>query len=141
MKMAKKNKKSKSRKSAKSEKRIKSKAKKPIKKKLITPLYKKQKSSESGFLIAVLAILIILFFVSSFYNKYKMNSEANSIINKIVVGDEIDEQALSKFMNTDYNKLKKELGITRDFIIHFEDENENSIQINGMYGFGYEQSP
>ena len=130
--MAKK-KKSKSRKSKK--------AGKSIKKKPIAPIYKKQKSSETRFLIAVLAILIILFFVSSFYNEYKMNSEANSIINKIVVGDEIDEQALNSFMNTDYNKLKKELGITKDFIVHFEDENENPIQINGMYWFGYEQSP
>ena len=127
--MAKKNKKSKSRKITKAKKV-----------KLIAPLYKKQKSSEARFLIAVLAILIILFFVSSFYNKYKMNSEAEKVIDSFVVGDEIDEQALSKFMNTDYNKLKKELGITKDFIVHFEDENENPIQINGMYWFGYEQS-
>jgi len=42
-------------------------------------------------------------------------------------------------MSTDYNELKKELGITKDFIIHFEDENENPIEINGMYGFGYEK--
>jgi len=120
----------------KAKKKIKVKA---VKKRLIAPPPKKQKSSEAKFLIAVLAILIILFFASSFYNKYKINSEANTIINKIVVGDEIDEQALNKFMSTDYNELKKELGITKDFIIHFEDENENPIQINGMYWFGYEE--
>ena len=42
-------------------------------------------------------------------------------------------------MSKDYDELKKELGITKDFIIHFEDENENHIQINGMYEFGFEQ--
>jgi len=133
MKMAKK----KNQKKKKIMKSIKSRAK-PIKK-LIAPLYKKPKSSETRFLIAVLAILIIIFFASSFYNRYKINSEAEKIIDSFVVGDEIDEQALNSFMSTDYNELKKELGITKDFIIHFEDENENPIEINGMYGFGYEE--
>jgi len=122
-------------KSAKANKKVRA---KPIKK-LIAPLYKKPKSSETRFLIAVLAILIIIFFASSFYNRYKINSEAEKIIDSFVVGDEIDEQALNSFMSTDYNELKKELGITKDFIIHFEDENENPIEINGMYGFGYEE--
>ena len=112
---------------------------KPIKKKLVAPHPKKQKTSEARFFIAVILVLIILFFVSSFYNKYKMNSEAEKIIDSFVVGDEIDEQALNSFMNKDYSELKKELGITKDFIVHFEDENENPIQINGMYSFGYEK--
>ena len=135
MKMAKK----KNQKKKKIMKSIKSRAK-PIKK-LIAPLYKKPKSSETNFFIAVLIVLVILFFASSFYNRYKINSEAEKIIDSFVVGDEIDEQALNSFMSTDYNELKKELGITKDFIVHFEDENENPIQINGMYWFGFEQSP
>ena len=122
-------------KSAKANKKVRA---KPIKK-LIAPLYKKPKSSETNFFIAVLIVLVILFFASSFYNRYKINSEAEKIIDSFVVGDEIDEQALNSFMSTDYNELKKELGITKDFIIHFEDENENPIEINGMYGFGYEE--
>ena len=69
-----------------------------------------------------------------------MNSEAEIIINKLIVGDELNEQALNNFMNKDYKELKKELGLTKNFIVHFEDENENPIQINGMYGFGFEQS-
>ncbi len=130
--MAKKNKKRKTRKSTKT--------RKSIKKKLIAPLYKKQKSSEARFLIAVLVILIIIFFVSAFYNRYKINSEANSIINKILVGDEVDEQALTSFMNKDYNELKKELGITKNFLIHFEDEDETIIPVEGMYCFGFEEA-
>ena len=133
--MAKKNK---TMKSTKAKKSIKSRAK-SLKKELIAPPYKKPKTSETRFFIAVLAILIILFFASSFYNKYKMNSEAEKIIDSLVVGDELNEQALNKFMSTDYNELKKELGLTKDFIVHFEDENENPLQINGMYGFGYEK--
>ena len=125
-------------KSTKAKKSIKSRAK-SLKKELIAPPYKKPKTSETRFFIAVLAILIILFFASSFYNKYKMNSEAEKIIDSLVVGDELNEQALNKFMSTDYNELKKELGLTKDFIVHFEDENENPLQINGMYGFGYEK--
>jgi len=120
-------------------KRIKLKAK-SLKNKLIAPAYKKQKSSEARFLIAVLAILIIIFFISSFYNRYKMNSEAQIIINKIVVGDEVDEQALNNLMSKDYNELKKELGITKDFIVYFEDENSNLIEINGMHCFGFEEA-
>ena len=112
---------------------------KPIKK-LIAPPFKKPKSSEAGFFIVILVVLIILFFASSFYNRYKMNSEAEIIINKLIVGDELNEQALNNFMNKDYKELKKELGLTKNFIVHFEDENENPIQINGMYGFGFEQS-
>jgi len=123
---------------AKKKKRIK--AKKSIKNKLIAPIYKKQKSSEAKFLIAVLAILIIIFFVSTFYNRYKMNSEAEKIIDSIVVGDEVDEQALNNLMSKDYNELKKELGITKDFIIHFEDEDKTVIPIEGMYCFGFEEA-
>ena len=121
-------------------KKKRTKAKKSIKNKLIAPIYKKQKSSEAKFLIAVLAILIIIFFVSTFYNRYKMNSEAEKIINKIVVGDEVDEQALNNLMSKDYNELKKELGITKDFIVYFEDENSNLIEINGMHCFGFEEA-
>ena len=123
---------------AKKKKRIK--AKKSIKNKLIAPIYKKQKSSEAKFLIAVLAILIIIFFVSTFYNRYKMNSEAEKIIDSIVVGDEVDEQALNRLMSKDYNELKKELGITKNFIVYFEDENSNPIEINGMHCFGFEEA-
>ena len=112
---------------------------KSLRKKLIAPIYKKPKTIETKFFMAVLLVLIILFFVSSFYNKYKMNSEAEKIIDSLVVGDELNEHALNRFMSTDYNELKKELGITKDFTIHFEDENENPIQINGMYGFGYKK--
>jgi len=122
-------------KSAKTNKKVRA---KPIKK-LIAPLYKKPKSSDSKFFIAVIAVLIILFFASSFYNRYKINSEAEKIIDSFVVGDNVDEQALNRFMSKDYDELKKELGITKDFIVHFEDENENPIEINGMYGFGYEK--
>jgi len=113
---------------------------KPLKKKLIAPPYKKPKTSETKFLMIILAVLVILFLVSTFYNRYKLNLEAEKIINPLVVGKEIDEQALNKFMNTDYNELKEELGITKDFIVHFEDKDGNPIQINGMYGFGYKQS-
>jgi len=116
------------------------KAKKSPEKKLIVPPYRKQKTSESKFLIAILIVLIILFFASSFYNKYKIRSDANAIINRIVVGDEVDEQALNRLMSKDYNELKKELGITKDFIVYFEDENNNPIEINGMYCFGYEEA-
>ena len=138
IKMAKKNKKGKTRKSTKAEKRIKSRAK-PLKKNLIAPIYKEQKSSETKFLIAVIIVLVILFFASSFYNRYKTSLEAEKIIDFFIVGGEVDEQALNSFMSKDYNELKKELGITKDFIVHFEDENENPIEINGMYGFGYEK--
>jgi len=121
-------------------KKKRTKAKKSIKNKLIAPIYKKQKSSEAKFLIAVLAILIIIFFVSTFYNRYKMNSEAEKIIDSIVVGDEVDEQALNRLMSKDYNELKKELGITKNFIVYFEDENSNPIEINGMHCFGFEEA-
>ena len=121
-------------------KKKRTKAKKSIKNKLIAPIYKKQKSSEAKFLIAVLAILIIIFFVSTFYNRYKMNSEAEKIIDSIVVGDEVDEQALNNLMSKDYNELKKELGITKDFIVYFEDENSNLIEVNGMHCFGFEEA-
>jgi len=130
--MAKKNKKRKTRKSIK--------ARKPVKKRPIAHPKKKQKSSEVRFLIAVLAILIILFFVSSFYNRYKASLEAEKIIDSIVVGDEVNEQALNKLMSKDYNELKKELGITKDFIVHFEDEDETVIPIKGMYCFGFEEA-
>jgi len=69
----------------------------------------------------------------------KNGSEAEKIIDSLVVGDELNEQALNKFMSTDYSELKKELGLTKDFTVHFEDKNENPIQINGMYGFGYKK--
>ena len=134
--MAKKNK---TRKSTNAGKIIKSRAK-PLKKKLIAPTYKKPKSSEAGFFIAILAVLIIIFFVSSFYNRYKTSLEAEKIIDSIVVGDEVNEQALNNFMSTDYNELKKELGITKDFIVHFEDEDETVIPIKGMYCFGFEEA-
>ena len=130
-------KKNKTRKSINIRKRVKSRAK-PLKK-LIAPPFKKPKSSETNFLIAVIAVLIILFFASSFYNRYKIRSEAEKIIDSLVVGDEVDEQALNAFMSKDYDELKKELGITRDFIVHFEDKDENPIEINGMYSFGYEK--
>ena len=110
-----------------------------LKSSLKAPAYKRQRTNEAKFLIAVLFVLVILFFASSFYNRYKMKSEAEIIISKILIGDEVDEQALSSLMSKDYNELKKELGITKDFIVHFEDENENPIQINGQYGFGYEK--
>ena len=121
---------------AKKKKRTK---KKSVKKRLIAPPPKKQKSSEARFLIAVLAILIILFFISSFYNRYKVKSEAEIILSKLVVGDEVNEQALSSFMNKDYNELKKELGITKNFLVYFEDEDEIIIPVNGRYCFGYEE--
>ena len=130
--MTKKNKKRKKMKSIK--------ARKSIKKKPIALIYKKQKTSEARFLIAVLIILVILFLASSFYNKYKMKLEAELIINKILVGDEVDEQALNNLMSKDYNELKKELGITKDFIIHFEDEDKTVIPINGMHCFGFEEA-
>ena len=130
--MARKNKKRKTRKSTK--------ARKSIKKRLIAHPKKKQKSSEARFLIAVLAVLIIIFFVSSFYNRYKTSLEAEKIIDSIVVGDEVNEQALNNFMSTDYSELKKELGITKDFLIHFEDEDETVIPIEGMYCFGFEEA-
>ena len=118
-------------------KSIKSRAK-PIKK-LVAPPFKKPKSRETNVLIAALIILVILFFVSSFYNRYKIKSQAEKIIDSFVIGDEVDEQALSNLMSKDYNEVKKEFGIKNDFIVHFEDENENPIKINGMYGFGYEK--
>jgi len=130
-------KKNKTRKSTIAGKMVKSGAK-PIKK-LIAPPFKKPKSSDSKFFIAILLVLIVLFFASSFYNRYKMNSEAEKIIDSLVVGDELNEQALNKFMSTDYKELKKELGLTKDFTVRFEDKDENPIQINGMYGFGFEQ--
>ncbi|MBU4492862.1 MAG: hypothetical protein KKA61_00665 [Nanoarchaeota archaeon] len=122
---------------AKKKKRTK---KKSVKKRLIAPLYKKPKSSEAKFLIAVLAILIIIFFISSFYSRYKVKSEAEIIINKLIVGDEVNEQALNSFMSTDYNELKKELGITKNFLVYFEDEDETIIPVNGRYCFGYEEA-
>ena len=122
---------------AKKKKRTK---KKSVKKRLIAPPYRKQKSSKAKFLIAVLAVLVIIFFVSAFYNKYKMNSEAEKIIDFIVVGDEVNEQALNSFMSTDYNELKKELGITKNFLVYFEDEDEIIIPVNGRYCFGYEEA-
>ncbi len=118
-------------------KRIKAKA---VRKKLIALPKKKQKISEVKFLIALLAVLIIIFFASSFYNQYKLKSEANIIINNLVLGDEVNEQALNNFMNKDYNELKKELGITKNFLIHFEDEDETIIPIEGMYCFGFEEA-
>ncbi|MBU1204998.1 MAG: hypothetical protein KJ968_00745 [Nanoarchaeota archaeon] len=121
---------------AKKKKRKNSKPKKAVKRIPIAPPPKKQKSSKAKFLIAVLAVLVIIFFVSAFYNKYKMNSEAEKIIDFIVVGDEVNEQALNSFMSTDYNELKKELGITKNFLVYFEDEDETIIPVNGIYCFG-----
>jgi len=124
----------------KNKKRKSAKPKKAVEKIPIAPIYKKQKSNEAKLLIAVLFVLIILFFASSFYNKYKMRSEAEIIINKILVGDEVDEKALNTFINTGYNELRKELGITKNFIIHFEDKDKTVIPIEGMYCFGYEEA-
>jgi|GEM_PF-2976476 len=111
-----------------------------LKSSLKAPAYKRQRTDEAKFLIAVLFVLVILFFASSFYNRYKMKSEAEIIISKIIVGDEVDEQALSSLMSKDYNELKKELGITKNFLIHFEDEDETVIPIGEMYCFGYEEA-
>ncbi|MBU4284004.1 MAG: hypothetical protein KJ968_02760 [Nanoarchaeota archaeon] len=124
----------------KNKKRKNSKPKKAVKRIPIAPPPKKQKSSEARFLIAVLAILIIIFFISSFYSRYKVKSEAEIIINKLIVGDEVNEQALNSFMSTDYNELKKELGITKNFLVYFEDEDEIIIPVNGRYCFGYEEA-
>jgi hypothetical protein len=99
----------------------------------------KTKNNETKFFIAILLVFVALFFVSSAYKSYKINSEANKIAESVVNGEEIDEQALSNLANKDYNELKKELGIGHDFLVHFEDKDGNPIKISGMYCFGYDE--
>lgn len=72
----------------------------------------------------------------------KINSDAaNKLISKLtvnsreddgiafIVKDTVDPQMLESFANMDYEQVKKHLGISGDFVIHFEDEQGMVIPI------------
>ena len=47
-----------------------------------------------------------------------------------VVENKVDTQRLNKTMTRPYNELKREMDITSDFCIHFEDENGNIVDLD-----------
>ena len=51
-----------------------------------------------------------------------------------IVGQEVDKDKLQEFAQTKYSDLKKQLGLTNDFCIHFEDQDGNLIDISELTG-------
>lgn len=48
-----------------------------------------------------------------------------------IEGNKVDAKRLEELSRLDYKELKRQLGISNDFCIHFEDEKGNIIFING----------
>ncbi|MDD5086345.1 MAG: hypothetical protein PHV16_01205 [Candidatus Nanoarchaeia archaeon] len=42
-------------------------------------------------------------------------------------------------MSKEYIEMKKELGIEQEFLVYFENEKREIIEINGIYCFGYDE--
>ncbi len=98
---------------------------------------------------AILAIfLIVVLFVIFFFSGAGTSSnsaaqEQKTLLNKlmihderedgpaIVVGDVVDDARVKKLASTDYSEIKKMVGITSDFVIYFEDDNGNVVNIAG----------
>ena len=103
---------------------------------------------EAVLAIFLILVIVIVFFLGSSGIQVKQASGSSGIqvrndqkilLNYIIDGNSISNEKLLELMNADYTELKKRLGISSDFAIHFEDENGNLLQIGGKpcMGSGY----
>lgn len=61
-------------------------------------------------------------------SKLTVNSREEDSI-AFIVKDTVDPELLEHFANTDYEQVKRQLGINGDFVIHFEDQQGRIIPI------------
>tara|TARA_Y100000310_G_C20677543_1_gene813959 strand:+ start:816 stop:1157 length:342 start_codon:yes stop_codon:yes gene_type:complete len=72
-------------------------------------------------------VILIVFFFSDTESQTKQDQKI--IMNSIIAGDSINNEKILEFTNSEYHELKKRLGVNSEFVIHFEDENGNLIEI------------
>jgi hypothetical protein len=63
------------------------------------------------------------------------SDEMSATNNTFVVQNKVDLSRLNKTLSKDYDELKKELDISSDFCIHFEDENGNLVNLDPDPGY------
>lgn len=99
--------------------------------------------SDSTVLIIFLTLLlfIIFFFDSSSASSNSVKDEQEKLLDlmviqeeeedgpAIVVGNVVDIERVSKLASADYSEIKGLAGITSEFVIYFEDEKGNVINI------------
>ena len=88
------------------------------------------------FLIFIVVLIIAFGTDSQTTKKDQIKLLNNLIIERegedgpaIIVGNNLDGDMLLKLANEDYTDLKALLGVTSDFVIHFEDENGNIVDV------------
>ncbi|MCP3684138.1 MAG: hypothetical protein GY861_15765 [bacterium] len=102
-------------------------------------------SKVGGWLIVILIVglLVVLYFVDYFSddNSQIISSEKDRLIGEIIaannaddelafiIHDQVDPQKLSAFANMNYDELKDELGMEKDFAIFFTDSEGAVIPI------------
>ena len=112
---------------------------------------KSEKRKSTGiivfYLLLAIAIILLLKYSYSQYQKKSLNEDANTVLNavttnalKIVNSDKVDEDMVHQAAQKGYEQLKSELGIKNDFCIHFEDKDGNIVKIDGLEpGIGSEK--
>ncbi len=53
-----------------------------------------------------------------------------------VQGDKLNTKKFNRFANQNYNETRRQLGIGKDFCIHFEDADGNVINVSGKTTIG-----
>ena len=101
----------------------------------------KHKGLSDGAVIALflifVAIIIIVFGTDSQMTQKDQIKLLNTFVietgeegrSAIIVGNNLDRNMLLKLANEDYADLKALLEVTSDFVIHFEDENGNIVEV------------
>ncbi len=103
-----------------------------------------KRSISDGAVLAIflIVVLFIIFFFSGAGTSVKSaEQEQKMLLSKlviqderedgpaIIIGDVVDGARVKKLASTDYSELKKTVGITSDFVIYFEDDDGNVVNI------------
>ena len=99
------------------------------------------------FVVAFIVFYILLSRTPVSDKGKELSNEGEVFINTLEAGSgevnisfirqgEIVDEEFAGFSGKNYETLKTQLGIKNDFVIHFEDEDGNIIQVGGKYCFG-----
>lgn len=89
----------------------------------------------------VLLLFIIYFFGNSRMHETSVSQTQEILLSKlvaqdekedgpaIVIGNTVDDSRVKKLASTDYSEIKSMVGVTSDFVIYFEDEQGNVVNI------------
>jgi len=115
---------------------------------------KKGQTWSTDAIIAVslfIGVLIVFFYIAGFLSQGQKYDELTAEGEKIpqsltfaenvsglafIEGTKVDRQKLDALAAQDYAEIKKKLGVTNDFCLHFEDEDGNLVRIDGKVGLG-----